>query len=114
MPIDPTAQAASLLATPQDVSPIEHQNRFGSRHRTISNLAPGKFLTVLAIQTPEEIGAERFFEILDWLRATHGVESMETAFAATVPNFGNEYRNDLHLTAHLRAEELDFSDGIPD
>lgn len=104
MPIDPSAPAVSLLAAAQEISPVERQNRFGMRQEKISDLAPGKFVTVLTIQTTEAFSSEQFFEILRWLIDNHGVEAMQTAFAATVPDFGDNYRNDMHLSAHLRAE----------
>lgn len=104
MPIDPSVQAASLLATAQEISPIEHQNRFGARHRSIPDLAPGKVITILAVQTPVEFTADQFFAILEWLRDSYAVESMQTAFVAEVPDHGNDYHNDLHLSAHLRVE----------
>jgi len=107
MTIDPTAPAASLLATSQEISPVERQNRYGIRHMTISGLEPGKFVTILAIRTSEEFSAQQFFEILELLQNSYDVESMQTAFAAIVPNFGTQYRNDLHLTGHLRAELLE-------
>lgn len=107
MPIDPTAQAASLIAAPTEISPIEQQNRYGVRHQTISDLTAEKFVTVLVIQTPESFSESQFFEILSYLRENYGVETMQTPFAATVPHFGQEYRNDLHLTAHLRVEATD-------
>jgi hypothetical protein len=74
---------------------------------TITELLPNKYLTVLAIQTPTAFSAEQFFEILSRLQNSYSVESMQTAFAAVIPDFGQEYRNDLHLTAHLRAERVD-------
>lgn len=104
MPIDPFVQAASLIAVPQEISPVEQQNRYGARHQIISDLTPGKYLTVLAIQTPEPFSAEQFFDILNFLRRDYGVETMQTSFGAIVPGFGEDFRNDLHLTAHLRAE----------
>lgn len=104
MPIDPTVHAASLIASAQEISAVEHQNRFGIRHQIIKDLTSGKFVTVLAIQTPSAFSSEQFFEILSWLRNEHGVEAMQTAFAAEIPDYGMEYQNDLHLTAHLRAE----------
>jgi len=104
MTIDPTAPAASLLASSQEISPVERQNRYGMRHLTIPGLEPDKFVTILAIRTHEEFSAQQFFEILELLRNSYGVESMQTAFAAVVPDFGTQYRNNLHLTAHLRAD----------
>ena len=104
MTIDPTAPAASLLASSQEISPIERQNRYGTRHLTIAGLEPGKFVTILAIRTAEEFSAQQFFEILELLQNAYDVESMQTAFAAVVPSFGANYRNDLHLSAHLRVE----------
>lgn len=76
------------------------------RHLTISGLEPDKFVTILAIRTPEAFSSEQFFEILDLLRSSYRVEAMQTAFAAVVPRFGKEYRNDLILSAHLRAEAV--------
>lgn len=104
MTIDPTAPAFSLLASSQEISPIERQNRFGVRHLTITGLEPDKFVTILAIRTPEAFSSEQFFEILELLQNSYGVESMQTAFAAVVPRFGENCRNDLHLSAHLRVE----------
>lgn len=105
MPIDPTVHATSLIASSQELSAVEHQNRFGIRHQNIKDLKSGKFVTVLAIQTPCAFSLEQFFEILDWLQNNYGVETMQTAFAAEIPDFGESHRNDLHLTAHLRAEQ---------
>ena len=104
MPINPSEQAASLLADVQEISPVEQQNRYGIRHQIISNLPSEKVITILAVQTPTAFSADEFFAILTWLRETHGIESMQTAFSAQVPGFGSDYRNDLHLTAHLRVE----------
>lgn len=108
MPIDPTLEAASLVATPQEISPVEQQNRFGMKQCRIPDLPAGKFLTALAIQTSEAFSAEQFFEIFAYLQSNYGVEAIQTAFACTIPDFGREYRNDLHLSAHLRAEKTDL------
>ncbi len=104
MPIDSSLEAASLIADPKEISPVEQQNRYGARHQQISDLTPGKFLTVLLIQTPAALTTEQFFEILGNLQDRYGVERMQTSFAATIPDFGGDWRNDLHLSAHLRAE----------
>ena len=104
MTIDPSLQATSLIASSLEITPIERQNRYGLRYLTITGLESGKHVTVLAIQTPGPFSSEQFFEILDFLSGSYGVESIQTAFAAVIPNFGNDYRNDLHLSAHLRAE----------
>ncbi len=104
MPVDPTLEAASLVASPQEISPVEQQNRYGIRHKVISDLAPEKFLTILAIQTPRAFTESQFVEVLASLQASYGVEAMQTVFAAVIPDFGANYRNDLHLTAHLRCE----------
>ena len=110
MTIDPSLQATSLLAASQEISPVERQNRYGMRHLTIPGLESGKHVTILAIRTPEAVTPEQFFEILDLLRNSYGVESMQTAFAAVIPNFGSDYRNDIHLSAHLRAEAINDRD----
>lgn len=104
MPIDSNIEAASLVAQTQEISPVEQQNRFGMRHQRIPDLPSGKFVTVLTIQTPQAFTTEQFFEILTHLQTNYGVEGMQTAFACTIPTFGDKYQNDLHLTAHLRAE----------
>ena len=108
MPLDSTRPAASLLAHSQEISQIEQQNRFGGRHQTISEIPTEKHLTVWAIQTPGKISPELFNEILHELQSTYGFEGIQIVFADAVPNFGPEYRCDLHLTAHLRAERVDF------
>ena len=77
------------------------------RHLAISGLEAGKHVTILAIRTPAALSSGQFFEILDFLRDSYDVESMQTAFAAVIPSFGNGYRNDLHLSAHLRAETIE-------
>lgn len=110
MPIDPTVQATSLIAQ-REISPVEQQNRFGAKHQSISDLPSGKFVTNLTIQTPEAFSPEQFFEILEYLKTNYGVETMQTSFAAVVPNFGEQFRNDLHLTAHLRVEQKDIHAG---
>jgi len=106
MTIDPSLQATSLIASSQEISPVEQQNRYGMRHLAISGLEAGKHVTILAIRTPTALSSEQFFEILDHLHDSYGVESMQTAFAAVIPNFGSGYRNDIHLSAHLRAETI--------
>ncbi len=110
MPVDPSSHADSLIASSQDISPVEQQNRFGIRHRAINGLVSGKFLTVLTIQTPAALSEERFYDILHSLRESDGVESMQTVFAATIPDFGAGYQNNLYLSAHLRAERADSTD----
>ncbi|MGL4594048.1 MAG: hypothetical protein ACRCUY_04885 [Thermoguttaceae bacterium] len=114
MPINPNVPAASLLSVDSEISPVEYQNRFGTRYCTISDLPAGGFLTILAIQTPNEFSAEQFFSILTYLQSNYGVELMQTAFAATIPQFGEQYRNDLHLSAHLRAEQQSFGSPVSD
>lgn len=104
MPIDPTVEAAPLVASPQEISPVEQQNRYGAQHQTITDLEAGKFVTVLAIQTQAAFTPEQFFEILTYLRENYGVDAMQTAFACTVPDFEG-YRNNLYLSAHLRADQ---------
>ena len=111
MTIDPTLPATSLLASSPEISPIEQQNRYGMRHLTIPGLEAGQYVTILAIRTTESFSTEQFYEILSLLRNSYGVESMQTAFAAVIPNFGNGFRNDLYLSAHLRAEAVD--DNVP-
>ncbi len=110
MPIDPTVPAASLLAT-HELSPAEKQNRYGMCRSVIEGLAPDKHVTILAVQTPEQFTAEQFAEIIQFLVTNFAVEAMQTAFDCTVPDFNNQhrgenYRNDLHLQAHLRAEAI--------
>ena len=106
MTIDPSLPATSLLASSQEISLVERQNRYGMRHLTIGGLEPGKHVTILAIRTSEAFSPGQFFEILELLRQSYGVETMQTAFAAVIPDFGNGYRNDIHLSAHLRAEAV--------
>ena len=109
MPVDPTAQATSLIVVPQELTAIEQQNRYGICRRTIFGLTSGKHLTILAVQTSEKFSTEQFNEIFAFLKNNHGVEAMQTTFDATVPDFGDPYRNDLYLTAHLRAEFLEMA-----
>lgn len=113
MPIDPTLEAASLVATPQEFSPVELQNRYGARHQVISNLAPEKFLTILAIQTPRAFSEEEFFDVLSNLQNAYDIESIQTVFAAEVPDFGTAFRNNLYLTAHLRCDQAAPTDVMP-
>ncbi len=111
MPIDPTAQAASLVAVPE-ISPAEQQNRYGMKRQYIPDLTPGKFLTLLAVQTQVALTPMQYADVEKKLKAFFGVEAMQTAFEAEIPNFGPNYRNDLHLQAHLRAENR-FDEIIP-
>ncbi len=104
MPIDPTSPAASLISQ-QELSPADKQNQYGIVRQCIRDLASGKHVTILVVQTPRALTPEQFFEIDGYLKQNYGVEAMQTSFACTVPDFGNEYRNDLHLQAHLRAEQ---------
>lgn len=104
MPVNPEIQPASLVVSSQDISPTERQNRFGMRHCAIPELPPGKHLTVLAILTPTAFSSAQFFEVLDYLRRSYDVESMQTAFAAVIPDYGAGVRNNLFLSAHLRAD----------
>ncbi len=112
MPIDPTAQAASPLISQRELTPAEKQNQYGMKRQYISDLTPGKFLTLLAVQTPVALTPMQYADVEKKLKVFFGVESMQTAFAAEIPNFGPNYRNDLHLQAHLRAERK-FDDIAP-
>ena len=104
MPIDPTAQAASLVAVPE-ISPAEQQNRYGIKRQCIPDLTPGKFLTLLAVQTQVALTPMQYADVEKKLKAFFGVEAIQTAFEAEIPNFGPNYRNDLQLQAHLRVEK---------
>ncbi len=103
MPLDPTSPAASLISQ-RELTPAERQNQYGIVRQAIRGLSPGKHVTILAVQTPQALTPEQFFAIDEYLKQNYDVEAMQTSFACTVPDFGNEYRNDLHLQAHLRAE----------
>ncbi len=111
MPIDPTSPAASLISQ-QELSPAEKQNRYGIVRQVVSGLESGKHITILAVQTPRPIEPGPFSAINTYLKQYYGVEAMQAAFDCTVPDFGENYRNDLHLQAHLRAERKNFDEPI--
>lgn len=103
MPIDEFAAPKDLTATETELSQIELQNRKGLKRETISGLSPGKYLTILAVETDSAISVEEYFGLLSALKLDHGVLAMQTVFAAPIP-FYEGYNCDLHMTAHLRLE----------
>ncbi len=104
MPIDETKPANSLLTTPEEMSPIQLQNRQGMRHESITDLESG-YVTVLVVDTAAKLTLEQYARLLEELKERHGVRGMQTAFGCDVPADRERYRYDLHLNAHLRIEE---------
>lgn len=71
---------------------------------TFQKLAVKKTLTLLAIQTTNTITTEQNAAMARKLKAFFGVESLRIVFEAEIPELGNEFGDDLHLTTQLRAE----------
>ena len=103
MPIDELAQPKDLTASEEQLSSVELQNQKGLKFDLIPSLTPGKYLTILAVETEDALTQAAYFSLLSDLKANHSVLAMQTAFAAPIPT-EDGYRCDLHLTAHLRLE----------
>ncbi len=107
MPIDETKMATPLTVQeePDPVkAKINMQNRSGMKHQSIMDLTPGQNLTVLAVTRDAAMTPDEYAAMLAELKAKHGVLAMQTCFNLDVPDYAG-FRNDLHLTAHLRIEE---------
>lgn len=108
MPINEEKAAIPLITGIESISRAELQNRQGMRHETINSLTPGKFLTILAVETELALGVETYFSLLGTLKSQFGVLAMQTLFGTEVPA-EEGYESDLHISAHLRMRNAEVA-----
>jgi len=105
MPINESKQPLPLLIADEEINPVELQNRQGVRRETIEDLSPGKYLTILAVETDEALSPEMYMALLGILKEDFGVLGMQTLFGSAVPDESG-FTSDLYLTAHLRLTQV--------
>jgi hypothetical protein len=107
MSLNEQKPASSLIVDPAEISRKEIQNRFGTRHEVITNLAFGKHVTIMVVETDEAVSGEDYLLLEEVLKNQFGVQSMQTVFDATIPaGLENDQCYDLHITGHLRVAEM--------
>lgn len=109
-PLDPNAKPESLVATETALSPIEIQNRNGIKRFTMPGLTPGRKVALIVMEMDGEptdpvFSREELDAIDAWMTEHVHMKKMKIPFASVLPDFGPAWNLDLHLTAHVRAEQ---------
>ena len=104
MAVDEYAQPKSLIATEEQLTQVQVQNKYGLQRETITEIPQGQYLTVLPVFTVEPMSPETYFNLLSELKRNYGVTAVQSAFAGVVPQ-EDGYQCDLHMTAHMRLEQ---------
>lgn len=108
MPIDEMKPANDLIIDKESISRTEIQNRFGAKHDVIKNITPGKYLTILAVETDSIVNGIAYDTLENLLKSQFGVNAMQTVFGASIPESENgdeiNRQYNVHVTGHLRIE----------
>lgn len=103
MPVNENKPASSLIVNGEQISQAELQNRFGIRHEVISNLTPGKFLTILAVETDAIVDGDSYSILESTLKGQFGVNALQTVFDAAIPEElqqGQQFN--VYISGHLK------------
>ena len=111
MPLDPTKEAANLDATQTEMTAREKQNKFGQKTNSIMDVGNAGFLSILAVTTPVKLAPEKWGEIMQYLEANYGVTGMQALFEIDIPEPEDGAQNNLHTSAHLRQDDVQWSVG---
>lgn len=105
MPINETSPAKSLVVNTDEISMAEIQNRFGAKHDTIRDITPGRYLTILAVETDVVVDGDSYSLLDGVLKEQFGVRAMQTVFAAQIPEQSSDDEVfNVHIMGHLRVE----------
>ena len=105
MSINEEKQATNLIVETENISAKELQNRLGAKHEVIRDVTPGKFLTVLAVETEAVVDGQNYETLENFLKDQFHVRAMQTVFAASVPTESEQdMQFNVHITGHLRIE----------
>ena len=103
MPIDENKPATSLIINSDQLSNAELQNRLGTKHDIIKNLTPGKFLTIIAVETDAMVAGEAYSMLENVLKNDFGVQAMQMVFDVAIPDSPEQSQQfNVYITGHLR------------
>lgn len=106
MPINESKVASNLLVTTEHISQSEIQNRFGAKHDVIRDISPGKYLTILAVETDTIVNGDGYAILENVLKNQFGVRAMQTVFDASIPETTEPGKKfNVYISGHLRIEE---------
>ncbi|MCL2346695.1 MAG: hypothetical protein FWC50_00390 [Planctomycetaceae bacterium] len=106
MPIQEEKQANSLIVDTNQITAVEIQNRFGAKYEVIRDITPGRYLTILAVETDAAVSNDHYSMLENMLKSQFGVRAMQTVFGANVPVNANPMQQyNVYISGHLRIEE---------
>ena len=121
MPLDPTKNATQIV-----ISPIEELIDFAAEHhydlgpvlkllaraqsqekffRHIEDIGSDGHLFAIVGKIRQLMTTDQYYQLFVYLAENYGVEGGELVFEGTMLYFGDDYQNDLHLTANLVPRE---------
>ena len=110
MPIESEKQATNLIVDSNEISATLIQNKFGLKREVIRNITPGKYMTLLAVETDQIVMGDAYGTLENLLKNEFGVRTMQTVFGADIPEDMDveTHEYNLHITGHLRVEPKVF------
>ncbi len=106
MPPDPTKHAKKLVAK-KTITQREIQNTKGQQHEVVPDIGSSGFASVVVIVTEQKPTPEMWYGVRDDLKAKLGESTeMQAVFEDDLPTPEPGTQNNLHLTAHLRQDEI--------
>ena len=110
MPIQEEKLANSLIVDTNQITAAEIQNRFGAKYDVIRDITPGRYLTILAVETDMAVSSDHYSLLESVLKSQFGVRAMQTVFGANVPiNEDPMQQYNVYISGHLRIEEKQAS-----
>ena len=106
MPIESEKQTTNLIVDTNEISATLIQNKFGLKREVIRNITPGKYMTLLAVETDQVVTGDAYNTLENLLKNEFGVRTIQTVFGADIPEDMDveTHEYNLHITGHLRVE----------